>query len=343
MLHADDISFKLDKGGKQGEEEMKGKTTKRMLEAIALSCVLITAVSLEGYAAEADEYTFGVIFPGTTDFFTDISKGAQEEAAASKAGIELIMEATAKFSAEDQAIILEDMIKKGVDGIAIAPSDSEVLTPYIDKAVDAGIPVICFDTDAETSKRAEFIGTDNYTAGQAMAEELSRLLGGKGKILIENGPLTQAGLQLRQDGLIDRLTEKYPEIEVADCRSSTANRTAYMDDIEAMINENPDFSALVQLDATGRAGIRIFKAYGWDKEDRLLAVFDDTLEILDGIRNGQAAFTMSQCQRDWGTQIVRKLLDLSEGRDVPEMNYSEYRISNDRNIDAYYGGPQSKP
>ena len=116
-----------------------------------------------------------------------------------------------------------------------------------------------------------------------------------------------------------------------------------MDDIEAMINENPDFSALVQLDATGRAGIRIFKAYGWDKEDRLLAVFDDTLEILDGIRKGQAAFTMSQCQRDWGTQIVRKLLDLSEGRDVPEMNYSEYRIIDDRNIDAYYGGPQSKP
>ena len=57
---------------------------------------------------------------------------------------------------------MEDLITQKVDGIAIGPCDSEALTPYIDQAVEAGIPVLCFDTDAPNSKRVGYVGTDNY-------------------------------------------------------------------------------------------------------------------------------------------------------------------------------------
>src|SRR5579872_5991919 len=83
-----------------------------------------------------------------------------------------------------QKEILESAITQHVDGIAISALNGDFLTDTINRAVDAGIPVVTWDSDAPKSKRAVFYGVDDLAAGRIMGEEAVRLLNGKGTVAI---------------------------------------------------------------------------------------------------------------------------------------------------------------
>jgi ABC-type sugar transport system substrate-binding protein len=77
---------------------------------------------------------------------------------------------------EQQANMMDQIIARKPAGILIAPGNPDTLLPYINKAMDAGIPVICFDTDAPKSKRIAYFGTENYQAGCTGARILGKAL-----------------------------------------------------------------------------------------------------------------------------------------------------------------------
>jgi len=85
-------------------------------------------------------------------------------------------------SPEKQAEELDSAIARKPAGILIAPGNPGILTPYIDRAIEHGIPVICFDTDAPESKRIAYIGTSNYEAGCMGAHILAKALGAERKV-----------------------------------------------------------------------------------------------------------------------------------------------------------------
>src|SRR5207247_5487318 len=109
-----------------------------------------------------------------------------------------------------QKDILESFISQHVDGIAISVLNADFMTGTINKAIDAGIPVVTWDSDAPSSKRIAFYGVDDFKSGQIMGEETAKLLGGKGTVAF----LTSLGannLQRRLEGAKDALA-KYPNI-----------------------------------------------------------------------------------------------------------------------------------
>lgn len=77
---------------------------------------------------------------------------------------------------EQQANTMDQIIARKPAGILIAPGNPDTLLPYINKAMDAGIPVICFDTDAPKSKRIAYFGTENYQAGCTGARILAKAI-----------------------------------------------------------------------------------------------------------------------------------------------------------------------
>jgi ABC-type sugar transport system substrate-binding protein len=77
---------------------------------------------------------------------------------------------------EQQANTMDQIIARKPAGILIAPGNPDTLLPYINKAIEAGIPVICFDTDAPKSKRIAYFGTENYQAGCTGARILAKAL-----------------------------------------------------------------------------------------------------------------------------------------------------------------------
>ena len=113
-----------------------------------------------------------------------------------------------------QKEILESFITQRVDGIAISALNGDFLTDTINSAIDAGIPVVTWDSDAPKSKRMAFYGVDDFASGRILGEQAVKLLNGKGKVAI----ITSVGatnLQRRLDGVREVLA-KAPGIEIVE-------------------------------------------------------------------------------------------------------------------------------
>ena len=106
-------------------------------------------------------------------------------------------------NASEQAEIIRSAIKDGTDAIIVSCSDRDSLTEAINKAVDSGIPVMTFDSDAPDSKRFAFYGPDDVEMGKMLMNKLAELIDNKGKIAILGGNKQAPNFQQRIKGVKD--------------------------------------------------------------------------------------------------------------------------------------------
>ncbi len=99
-----------------------------------------------------------------------------------------------------QAQRVGEAVKEGANAILISCSDADRVTPAIDAAVDAGVAVMTFDSDAPRSKRFAYYGVDDRRLGRDVVAQLSKALGGKGKIAILAGNESAPNLRQRVEG-----------------------------------------------------------------------------------------------------------------------------------------------
>ena len=135
---------------------------------------------------------------------------------------------------QEQSAAIEHFSSSGASGIAIACIDANYLTPVINKAVDQGTPVMCFDSDAPKSKRFAYYGANDVEFGRMLLKELATEMKGQGSIAVLAGNKNALNLQRRLQGIKDEL-EKYPgislspddvyyNIEIPDLASATVER-----------------------------------------------------------------------------------------------------------------------
>ena len=115
---------------------------------------------------------------------------------------------------QEQAAAIEHFSNSGVSGVAISCIDANYLTPVINKTVDKGMPVMCFDSDAPKSKRFAYYGADDVEFGRMLLKELAAEMKGKGSIAVLAGNRIALNLQRRLQGIKDEL-KKYPNIALA--------------------------------------------------------------------------------------------------------------------------------
>lgn len=251
---------------------------------------------------------FGMIYPMTYPTYEMITMDAAQ--AAEKHHVTLNVNAPDEANTEQQIRIVENMIKQHVDGIAISPVDAAALTPVINKAIAAGIPVVTFESDAPSSKRTAYIGADNYRTGQQFAITTSRLLNNQGMILVESGLQEMHGLQQRLNGFIDYIRND-TAIEVLEVNYNQGNEARAVADIEAVIDAHPHFNAVVGLDFVSvSASVLVWKAKGLNRH---LIALGDTSTSEKGLVNGQISAVISQHERKWGVEIIETLLRASDG------------------------------
>ena len=282
---------------------------------------------------EKEKYTIGIIYAVIHPFFQGTTEGAQDKAK-ELGNVDLIVKAPEVSDASKQIQIMEDMISMGVDAIAIGAVDAAALKPVIDEATAKGIKVVTFDSDSPESSRLGYIGTDNVKAGRHMGEVLGEQLGGKGKVLVSMGAATQMNLIERIDGVKEVLAEKYPDIEILDEQSSQADTNIALSNIENMVTAHPDFDALIGIDAVaGPAAVVVWKARGLDQK---VITFDDTDDIIQGVRDGQITVTIAQNQYLWGTTIVEELVAACQGKEIPEFFDAGTREIDASNVAEFY-------
>ena len=303
-----------------------------------LRSFIIFILLLSGCAKQPDEKKFIFAFvPKLLDnpVFQLAWQGAQ--AAAKDLGngkIEVQRFAPVKSDAVEQAQIIESLIEKKVDGIAVSVNDADALRESIDKAIGAGIPVVTFDSDAPNSKRLAYYGTANRPSGKMMAEYLVKQMGKKGSIGILMGTPGAPNLEERKEGILEHLKD-YPDIKVV--------ATQYCDDdvnkgvtvMEAAMQAHPDLTGWVLPGAwalfTPPPGPFASKKPG----DLTVISIDALPEELDYVRQGYVQVLMGQKLWGWGYESVRMLKDIKEGKKVEGVIDSGVDIVTKENVEEY--------
>ena len=221
-------------------------------------------------------------------------------------------------NAESQVERIRNAIEDGTDAILLSCSDEEIITPVINEAVEKGIPVMTFDSDAPSSKRFAFYGPDDEEIGKNVITELVNLIGDKGQIAVLGGNQNAPNLQKRVQGVQNALSD-YPEIEVVGVfyHSETAE-----DAVAEVIRVNNSFPELRGWAMVG--GWPFFNETLLDKIDseKMKIVAVDALPMqLPYIEQGIVQVLLGQPTFKWGKVSVEKIIDkIYKNEEVPVIN-----------------------
>ena len=160
--------------------------------------------------APADpKWRIAVVPKGTAHiFWQTVHSGAL--AAGHEFNAEIIWKGTdEEIQHAQQSDILEGFITAGVDGLVVAPTQADSQVAVIEKAAGKGIPVVIFDSAANTDQYVSFVATDNYHGGVLAARELARLLGGNGHIALLATVPGGASTMKREQGFLETLRDEF--------------------------------------------------------------------------------------------------------------------------------------
>src|SRR6185369_4034370 len=143
----------------------------------AVALVAACAGAGPGTTEKGPEKLRFMIIPKALDIpvFNYAKLGAERQAK-EYGNVEILWNAPASADQLKQKEILESAITQRVDGIAISSLNGDFLTDTINKAMDAGIPVVTWDSDAPKSKRYAFYGVDDLASGRILGEQTVKLL-----------------------------------------------------------------------------------------------------------------------------------------------------------------------
>jgi len=205
---------------------------------------------------------------------------------------------------------LESFITQKVDGIAISVLNADALTSTIDKAVEAGIPVVTWDSDAPASKRFAFWGVDDFKSGQAMGKAAAELLNGKGTVAFITS-LGANNLARRLDGVKDVLKD-YPNIKVIETYDVQEDAVRCSAMIAAGSNRYPDLGAWISV-----GGWPVFTqaALAPVNPAKTKFITFDTVEAAPAlIRAGKVQVAIGQKYFGWGSESIKMLNDIVHGK-----------------------------
>jgi ribose transport system substrate-binding protein len=260
------------------------------------------------------------------------AKIGAERQAAEMGNVEVIWRGPERADELRQKEIVESFITQRVDGIAISVLNADFLTSTIDRAVDAGIPVVTWDSDAPASKRKAFYGVDDYKSGQILGEEAAKRLGGKGTIAIITS-MGAANLRKRLEGVQSALA-KYPDVRVIETYDIKEDPVRCAEIIATGTNRYPDLGAWI---STGGWPVFTRNALAAvDPAKTKVISFDTIPPAPEILKSGKAQVLLGQKYFGWGSESVRLLTEIIAGRapQTPIID-SGVDVVTPENVDAY--------
>lgn len=265
------------------------------------------------------------------------------EAGAKAAGEEVDAKVTVLMPSEgatDQKRMIEDMITKGVDGMAISPIDPENQTGLLNKAAKY-TTLITQDSDAPQSDRVAYIGVDNYVAGRQCGALVVEALPEGGKVAIFVGRLEQDNARRRRQGVIDEILGRShdpsrfdsPDVPIEEGKwNIVGTYTDQFDfsqgkgNVEDVLSRHPDLAGAVGLFVYNPPLI-LEALKQADKLGEVQVIgFDEGDETLQGIQDGYVHGTVVQNPFEYGRQSVILLAGLERGKSLTEMGMPESKF-----------------
>lgn len=274
---------------------------------------------------------------GVASFWTVAQRGVE------KAGEELGVDVSVHMPAEgisDQKRILEDLVTRGVDGIAVSPIDPKNQTELLNQ-VGEHTKLVTHDSDAPDASRLVYIGMDNYKAGRMCGELVKEALPNGGKVMIFIGRLEQDNSRRRRQGVIDEILgrEYNPAnydppgdvltgggFEILGTLTDQFDRVKGKANVEDTLSRHPDIAGMVGLFAYNPPLIlEALEQAGKLNQVKVIA-FDEDPECLQGIVDGTVHGTIVQNPYMYGYESVRVLSKIvaDDMSVIPESKFIEF-------------------
>ncbi|WHY77146.1 ribose ABC transporter substrate-binding protein RbsB [Neobacillus sp. WH10] len=246
-------------------------------------------------------------------FFVTLKEGAEKAAKENK--IKLIS-VDAQDDPAKQASGIEDLIQKKVDVILVNPTDSAAVTPAIESANNANIPVITVDRSAEGGKVVSHVASDNVAGGQMAAEFLLEKIGKKGKIVELEGIPGSSAARDRGKGF-HNVIDKATDVKVVAKQPADFDRAKGLSVMENILQGNKDIvGVFAHNDEMALGALKAIQAAGL--KNIVVVGFDATDDAVKAVKDGQMAGTIAQKPADIGKTAIETALKVAKGEKVDQ-------------------------
>ena len=289
----------------------------------------------EGASEEAAEAIYiPVISKGFQhQFWQAVQKGAEQ--AAADLGVEITFEGPETEAMVDKQVeMMQTALDKAPAAIALAALDSQALIPLLQKAQDAGIPVVGFDSGVDSDIPVTTAATDNVAAAAMAADKMSELIGGSGKVaVIVHDQTSRTGID-RRDGFLNQMEAEYPDIEIVNVDYGAGDQLKSTDLAKAVMQANPDLNGYFGANEGSIIGV-LNAAKELGREGELVIIgYDSGLQQMEAIRSGVQAGAITQDPIGIGYKAVEAAVMALNGEEVPEMIDTGFHWYDAENIDS---------
>jgi ribose transport system substrate-binding protein len=263
-------------------------------------------------------YKIGFLAGVQDPFYFTMQRGAQQ--AAADLGVELVTQIPPKWNVTDQTPMLDAMVARGdLDAIFLAPVDKEGMIAPLQKAADAGIPIITVDTfigdgdyvNGPVKFPLSFIASDNEKGGEIACEALIKAIGGKGTIYIQNVKPGISSTDARETGC-KTIIEKNPDVKLVAVDYNDDDPTKAQAQVEAILQKYPDLGGIFGTNVFSAQGAgQVVQNKGLSGKVKVVA-FDATETAIEMLKGGTVDMVIAQKPSDMGylaTEMAVAYLD----------------------------------
>jgi len=251
--------------------------------------------------------------------------------------VEVLYVGSVASDAAEQVRVVEDVIARGVDAIAISCNDPTACIDPINRAVEAGIPVMTWDADSPASKRFTYLGLDNVEAGKAAAQLLVKAMGPKGKVAVLTGVPGAFNLDERIRGFREGISA-YQEIEIVTTVITNDDINLGVQVLEETMQASPDldgwfFAGMWPLFAE-RGSMPLWEDAALNRGMKTIA-FDALPVECEMLRDGYLSGLIDQKNWGWGYDTIQIVYDyVIRGKEYQSFTNSGFNIITHNNVEA---------
>jgi ribose transport system substrate-binding protein len=266
-------------------------------------------------------------------FWQAVKAGAEK--AAKDYNVDITFEGPETEAQVDKQVeMVQAALDKKPKAICLAALDTKALIPLLEKAKAANIPVVGFDSGVDSDIPVTTAATDNLAAAGAAADKMAELIGNKGEVaVIVHDQTSRTGID-RRDGFVNRMKEKYPDIQIVDIQYGGGDQLKSTDIAKAIIQAHPNLKGFFGANEGSIIGV-INAVTELKKEGQIVVIgYDSGKKQLDAINSGLEAGAITQDPIGIGYKCVEAAVKAVKGEKLPKTIDTGFHWYDKTNIDS---------
>jgi ribose transport system substrate-binding protein len=283
-----------------------------------LGAISALAMSIPATSVLADEMYIPLVSKGFQhQFWQAVKQGAEK--AAGEEGVRITFEGPDNETMVDRQIdMLSAALANKPAALGFAALDSQAAIPLLRQAQEAGIPVVAFDSGVDSDIPVATATTNNVAAASLAADKMAEKIGGKGKVaVVAHDQTSRTGID-RRDGFVNRIGEKYPDIEIVTIQYGQGDHLKSTEVTKAILTANPDLKGIFGTNEGSAIGV-VNGVQELGKDGLVIIGYDSGKAQKEAIKNGVMAGAITQNPVGIGYETVKAAVAAAKGQDVPNL------------------------